>query len=169
MPGAFHSRTIAFLFLSVAVAWISPHPRACAQAPHLDSRFAPGQSALPPESAAYRRVQQELAQGWNTWEVSSVMTQVLLPEGLAIHAGLKHNTTESQDAFLQDALIGRLTPGAEQVTPRPHSWNGSYTDLRISWHGDNWRIQSAHDGSDLVMLATPLPGKDELPPTVVKY
>jgi hypothetical protein len=114
-------------------------------------------------------VQERLAQGWNTWDVHSVATEVLLPEGLAIHAGLKHNTTISGDAFLKDALIGRLTQGAEQVTPGPHSWDGSYSDLGIAWKGHHWRIQSAHDGSDLVLLATPLPAKTEstLPPTIV--
>lgn len=169
MSEALHGRTIRFLFLSLAITWTSALPRTCAQAVHLDSRFAPGQSALPPESPAYRQVQQHLAQGWNTWDVDSVMTQVLLPEGLAIHAGLKHNTTEASDAFLQNALIGRLTPGAEKVTPGPHSWNGSYSDMSVMWHGDAWRIQSAHDGNDLVILATPLRGKSAsaLPPTIV--
>jgi putative isomerase len=120
-------------------------------------------------SAAYRRVQQRLARGWNTWDVNSVTTQVLLPEGLAIRVGMKHNTSENNDKFLGDTLIGRLDPGAEQVTPGPHAWDGSYTDLRVAWQGHNWRIQSAHDGDDLVLLATPLPSKSDsgLPPTLV--
>ncbi|HEX8711375.1 MAG TPA: trehalase family glycosidase [Terracidiphilus sp.] len=166
MSSAIPFRTIACLLFPVVSAWVSA---ARAQTPRIDSRFAPGQSAAPPESDSYRQVQQRLAQGWNTWDVESVTTQVLLPQGLAIHAGLKHNTTEGSDAFLGNALIGRLTPDAEQVTPGPHSWNGSYTDLRIAWHGDNWRIQTAHDGNDLVMLATPLPreSKAALPPTIV--
>jgi hypothetical protein len=98
-----------------------------------------------------------------------VATQVLLPEGLAIHAGLKHNTSEGSDAFLKDALIGRLAPGAEQVFPGPHSWDGSYTDLRIWWKGHSWRFQSAREGADLVLLATPLPSTpiSSLPPTIV--
>ena len=123
----------------------------------------------PPRSAEYGKVQQSLAHGWNTWDVNSVATQVLLPEGLAIHIGLKHNTTEFGDAFLQNPLIGRLEKGAEVVTPGPHSWDGSYTDLRIDWKGHSWRIQSAHDGDDLVLLVTPLPSPhaSPLPPTVV--
>ena len=169
MPGTFQSRTLASLVLSLSIACISAAPRACAQAARIHSRFAPGRPAPPPQSAAYRRVQQHLAQGWNTWDVDSVTTQVLLPEGLAIHASLKHNTTEGSDAFLENALIGRLTSGAEEVTPGPHSWNGSYTDLRIAWHGDNWRIQSAHAGNDVVIFATPLPGesKSALPPSII--
>jgi putative isomerase len=111
----------------------------------------------PPRSAQYEQVQSRLAKGWNTWDVHSVATQVLLPAGLAIHFGLQHNTTLYQDAFLADALIGRLSPGAEQVFPGPHAWDGSYTDLRLSWKGHNLRLQTAHDGANLVMLATPLP------------
>jgi hypothetical protein len=157
----------------LAAVWLSGGLRAAAQTEHTNSRFAPGfapgQNTVTPESEAYRQVQQRLAQGWNTWDVHSVMTQVLLPEGLAIHASLKNNSTGGGGAFLQDALIGRLTPGAEQVTPGPHSWDGSYTDLRIAWHGHNWRMQSARNDNDVVILATPLPGKNEsaLPPSII--
>jgi putative isomerase len=137
--------------------------------PKAPSRSTSEDNIAVPASANYRQVQARLAQGWNTWDVHSVTTQVLLPEGLAIHVGLKHNTTEFDDAFLQDALIGRLTPGAEQVIPGPHSWDGSYTDLRIFWKGDSWRVQSAQDGTDMVLLASPLPStsRSALPPTIV--
>jgi putative isomerase len=122
-----------------------------------------------PVSPQYEQVQRSLARGWNTWDVHSVTTHVLLPEGLAIHIGLEHNSTEGGDAFLPDALIGRLNPGAEQVFPGEHSWDGSSTDLRVTWKGHSWRIQSARDGDDLVLLASPLPSKpiSALPPTIV--
>jgi hypothetical protein len=114
-------------------------------------------------------VQQRLAQGWNTWDVNSVTAQVLLPRGLAIHLGVKHNTTEHSEAYLENTLIGRLSSDAEQVFPGPHAWNGSYTDLRVSWKGHSWRVQSAHDGQDLVILVTPLASESSaaLPPTAV--
>lgn len=120
-------------------------------------------------STEYEAVQQRLAQGWNTWDANSVTTHVLLPYGLAIHIGMKHNTSVSGDAFLGNTLIGRLEPGSESVTPGPHSWNGSYTDLRVEWRGHKWRVQSAHVGDDLVLLVDPLSSSDEgsLPPTVV--
>jgi len=137
--------------------------------PSAASRRAPEQPAPPEPSVNYRAVQQRLAQGWNTWDTNSVTTQVLLPEGLAIHVGLKHNGTLAGDAFLGDVLIGRLQPGAEQVVPGPHAWDGSYTDLRVTWKGHSWRIQSAHDVGDLVLLSTPLPSApiSALPPTLV--
>ena len=94
---------------------------------------------------------------------------MLLPDGLAIHVGLEHNTTELVDSFLSNPLIGRLARGAEQVTPGPHAWDGSYTDLRITWRHSSLRIQSAHDGDGLVILATPLDEapNTSLPPTLV--
>jgi len=120
-------------------------------------------------SMNYRQVQLRLARGWNTWDVNSVATQVLLPDGLAIHIGLKHNSTEFGDEYLEGALIGRLAREAEQVTPGPHAWDGRYTDLRIAWKGHSWRIQSAREGSDVVLLTTPLSSTpvSALPPTIV--
>jgi putative isomerase len=140
-----------------------------AQSPVANASTANEHAGSQPVSPQYEQVQQRLARGWNTWDVHSVTTHVLLPEGLAIHIGLEHNSTEGGDAFLPDALIGRLTPGAEQVFPGEHSWDGGSTDLRISWKGHSWRIQSARDGDDLVLLATPLPCTpiSALPPTIV--
>jgi Mannosylglycerate hydrolase MGH1-like glycoside hydrolase domain len=132
----------------------------------------PGPAAT--ESAEYQQTQARLAQGWNTWDVHSVATQVLLPEGLAIHVSLNHNSTEWHEGFLSDALIGRQGQEVERVVPGPHAWDGSYTELRLSWRGHNVRLQSAHEGKDLVLLATPLPPPSEstapisaLSPTII--
>ncbi len=133
------------------------------------SRSAAAPAAVAPQSAAYRQVQQRLARGWNTWDAHSVTTHVLLPEGLAIHLGLKLNTTVYGDDFLPGALIGKMGPNEERVVPGPHSWDGSYTELQVTWRGHVWRVQSAHDGGDEVILATPLPSKtaSTLPPTMI--
>ncbi len=151
----------------------SRHPGLIARPPALCPavhREPPPNRAIPPPSPRYQQLQQRLSTGWNTWDVHSVTTQVLLPEGLAIHLGLKHNTTLYQEAWLTDALIGRQTQGAEQVFPGPHEWSGAYTDLRLSWKGHELRLQTAHNGANLVMLATPLPSSKPitaLPPTLV--
>jgi putative isomerase len=108
-------------------------------------------------SKDYDAVQKRLATGWNTWDVHSVTTQVLLPEGLAIRVGLQHKTTLYDDAFLGDVLIGGPGRNSEQVFPGPHSWDGSYTDGRVVWRDLDLCIQSAHAGEDLVILVTPSP------------
>jgi putative isomerase len=152
---------------------LGQEPNAAHAAPPQPST-APQPAPAPEKSIEYQQTQARLAKGWNTWDVHSVATQVLLPDGLAIHFSLRHNSTEWHEAFLSDALIGRQGPGVEQVVPGPHAWDGSYTDLRLSWQGHNVRLQSAHEGEDLVLLATPLPSPSEsavpvsaLSPTIV--
>jgi putative isomerase len=169
-------KAILIAIVSLTLIPLSAWPAARAEpgaggaiAPMASSRVPSEDDNVTPMSTNYRQVQQRLAHGWNTWDVNSVATHVMLPGGLAIHIGLKHNTTESGEGFLQDALIGRLTPDTEQVTPGPHAWDGRYTDLRILWKGHSWRIQSAHQGRDLVLLTTPLASTSlsVLPPTIV--
>jgi putative isomerase len=125
---------------------------------------AMAQAATPrPSSAEYQAVQRRLAQGWNTWDTNSMTTHVLLPEGLAIHVGFKHNSTEFADAFLE-----RTSVGAGTVFPGAHAWDGSYTDLKVTWKKHVWRVQSARDGGDLVLLVTPMETeKFAVPGTVV--
>ena len=104
-----------------------------AAVPVAKSQMAGLTESVEPESANYKLLQRRLARGWNTWDVHSVTTYVLLPEGLAIHIGIKHNTTLFGDLFLQNVLIGRHEADAEQVIPGAHTWDGSYTDARVSW------------------------------------
>jgi glycogen debranching enzyme len=124
-------------------------------------------AAQQPRSSEYDAVQKSLAQGWNTWDVFSVGAQVLLPEGFTIRIGLKHNSALNSDAFLSDIEIGRRGRSEENVFPGPHTWNGSYTELRLLWQKHELLLQTAHDGEDLVMLATPVESKATLPPTLV--
>lgn len=118
-------------------------------------------------SPEYDALQHRLAEGWNTWDVDSVAAQVLLPEGFTIRVGLKHNTALTSDAFLSDVLIGRQSQSAERVFLGPHTWNGSYTELQLSWRDHTLILQSVHDGEDLVILATPVVSKGSVPPTLV--
>src|SRR5580693_3258057 len=146
---------IAVIAIVAGSAGLWSNAQAALEAGRLNSRIAAGQPGPGPRSVQYQLVQQRLARGWNTWDVHSVATQVLLPEGLAIHVGMKHNSTLNGDAFLGDALIGRLDKDAEKVTPGAHSWDGSYTRADFEWKGHKWRVESAHDGDDLVMLVSP--------------
>jgi hypothetical protein len=107
-------------------------------------------------SAEYEQVQQRLSRGWNTWDTQSVTTHVLLPDALAIRLGFMEKMREGSEAFLPNAFIGQLDPKAEKVFPGPHSFDGSYTDLKLTWLGRSFRVQSGTEGNDLVMLVTPL-------------
>jgi hypothetical protein len=123
--------------------------------------------AQQPRSPEYEAVQQRLGKGWNTWDVYSAAAQALLPEGFTIRVGLKHNSTLNSDAFLRDVQIGLREKDEVDVFPGPHTWDGSYTEMRLSWRGHRFLLQTAHDGEDLVMLATPSAPGTSLPPTLV--
>jgi putative isomerase len=108
------------------------------------------------DSAEYAQVQARLGRGWNTWDTQSVTTHVLLPKGLAVRIGFLDKTRENGESFLSTAFIGELDANAEKVLPGPHAFDGSYTELKLTWKGRSFRVQSAHDQDDLVLLVTPL-------------
>jgi hypothetical protein len=108
------------------------------------------------ESPEYARLQQRLGRGWNTWDVQSVTTHVLLPEGLAVRVGFLDKHRLTGDGFLSSALIGRLDSKAEKIMPGPHAFDGSYSDLTLSWKGRSFRLQSATQAGRLVLLVTPV-------------
>ncbi|HEY5466767.1 MAG TPA: trehalase family glycosidase [Clostridia bacterium] len=107
----------------------------------------------------YRDVQKRLASGWNTWDTRSVLSHVLLPDALCIRLGIKNYATSS---FLKEAFVLRRLqdPAAArnqaQVLPGPHAYDGSYTQLRLTWQDIVLDVRSAHDGDDLVILVEPV-------------
>ncbi|MES1190465.1 MAG: trehalase family glycosidase [Steroidobacter sp.] len=117
--------------------------------------------------AEYVAVQNRLQRGWNTWDTNTVIGHVLLPQGLEIRLGIKRNSSENSDAFLGTALIGRQGKDDEQVFPGPHSFDGSYTELRLRWRGVELKVQTAHVAEDLVMLVTPVSNGTTQSPTAV--
>jgi hypothetical protein len=96
----------------------------------------------------------ELAKGWNTWDTHSVLSHVLLPEGLAINLQLQDG--QSGD-ILEEALIGRSEfDSMEHVTPGPHAYDGSYTELELEWRDIHIRVQSAAVDDELYVLVRPI-------------
>ncbi len=101
----------------------------------------------------YKDLQQRLCRGWNTWYNNSVMSHVLLPEGVAISlciSGEKNN-------YLKDIFkVSRLTGRTEEVILGLRSDNGSYTSMKLKWDKTEIEVQSATDGDDIVLLIRPL-------------
>ncbi len=96
----------------------------------------------------------ELAKGWNTWNTHSVLSHVLLPEGLAIDLQLQDG--QSGDV-LEEALIGRSEfDSMERVTPGLHAYDGSFTELELEWRDIHVRVQSAAVENELYLLVTPI-------------
>ena len=95
---------LAFPLAAVAGLYLVVSPRASAQTDGPD--VLRDSNASGAASDRYQQLQQRLARGWNTWDTNSMTTHVLLPEGLAIHVGFKHNSTEFADAFLERTSVG---------------------------------------------------------------
>jgi len=113
-------------------------------------------------SAEYAAVQKKLAQGWNTWNTRSVLSHVLLPEGFALNLGImEYNTGQ----YLREALIGRVGEQDERIIPGPHAYNGSYTELQLSWRSITVIVETATIDSELVILVTPM--KNQVKPAVL--
>lgn len=104
-------------------------------------------------AALYGAVQARLCHGWNTWDVRSVLSQVLLPEGLCVRLGIKEYAS---GRFLGEALIGRHGDDVETVRPGVRSYDGAYTELELTWSNVRLRVESTADEDGLVWLITPL-------------
>jgi putative isomerase len=128
---------------------------ALAMAPLAHGQLEPAKSPRL-QAPEYAQIQQRLARGWNTWDTQSVTTHVLLPDGLGIRLGFLDKAREGGDSFLSTAFIGELDPNAEKVFPGPHTFDGSYTDLKLTWKGRSFRVQSATESDDVVLLVAPL-------------
>lgn len=102
----------------------------------------------------YHKIQEKLATGWNTWDTRSVLSHVLLPEGLSIKLILKNDVTGK---YLKKALVEQ---GDYQLSLIAHSYDGSYTELNLNWGEIKIKVQSAttNGGVDQVILVTPLEG-----------
>jgi neutral trehalase len=105
----------------------------------------------------YNEMQGKLASGWNTWNTRSVFSHVFLPGCFAIN--LELNDSKSGD-ILKEALIGRRGKDVENVTPGPHSYNGSYTELTVDWKNIEVNVKTAAEGKNLAIIVTPIKGKE---------
>jgi len=103
----------------------------------------------------YANVQKQLASGWNTWNTQSVLSHVKLPEGLAVNVGFKNNTI-SGNRYLHESYISTKDVREERIDPGYHAYDGSYTECTITWEGAVVKVETAHDGNDMVLLVTPL-------------
>ena len=101
----------------------------------------------------YKQLQEKLCSGWNTWYNNSLISHVLLPEGLVINMSIAtdDNRKMLKEVFKSADINGR----PERVFPGMRSDDGSYTSLDLSYEGINLKIETAVDGNDFVALVTP--------------
>lgn len=116
-----------------------------------------------PRSERYRKLQAELARGWNTWSTHNLLQHVLLPEGLAVSLGVK--PTWLSGKFLGSAL--RDGGARPKVRPGLRTDDGRYTSLELDHENVALKVESATDGGDLVLLVHATMPADRLPNLIV--
>jgi len=101
---------------------------------------------------SYYKMIDSIKQGWNTWDVRSMFTQLYLPESFSIKVALVDEDGTSAD----DLRVGNTREDAAIVHPHDHTFDGTYSEVDATWHGTSVKLRSASDGERLVMLITPL-------------
>ncbi|MDX1358973.1 MAG: hypothetical protein R3232_09100, partial [Clostridia bacterium] len=93
--------------------------------------------------------------GWNTWNVRSMLSHVLMPHGFEINIGIKEY---AEGGFLSEALLGRksgsnfaqrMHDGIEEVLPGSHSYSGDYSQVTVKWKGIEINVESASQDDDI--------------------
>lgn len=100
-----------------------------------------------------KTVMTQLCKGWNTWNTNSVLSHVLLPHGLSINIGIKDYAT---GRVIRQCLIGQLEDEGGSVHPGTRSYDGSYTELTVSWRDFSFFIQTAAKEDQQYILISPV-------------
>jgi putative isomerase len=101
-----------------------------------------------------QQLQEDILQGWNTWNNPNLLSFVKMPEGLALTITYRHKRGEP--FWLNEAFIaGPLARRPVKVEPIAHSYNGSYIEMEVEYASMNINVRAAHDGDDIVILITP--------------
>jgi hypothetical protein len=101
----------------------------------------------------YTMLKAGLIDGWNTWNTYSVLSHVLLPDALSINIYARDYESERT---LKNAFIGNKVPRSEVAIPGDHTYNGSYTDLKVGFERIGFRVQTTSENDDLIILITPI-------------
>src|ERR1700722_8115022 len=98
---------------------------------------------------SYAAMETAVYQGWNTWDVNSMTSHVLAPEGFEIGLVFNNGSNICENVNVSNTDI--LEVG-------PHAYDGSYTELQIDWYGLVVELQTAVSNGNWVALITPISG-----------
>ena len=108
------------------------------------------------KSEKYQELTKELASGWNTWNYYSMMSYVLLPEGLSLNLNLRPavlGNPYDPNYFYDNIFVTK----SQMVKPKAHSIDGCYTSMTIDgWKGNTLNVQSASVDDQIYLLLNPI-------------
>ncbi len=113
----------------------------------------------------YKKLKKKTNSGWNTWNTSSVLSHVCLPQGFAVNICLMEYSAEG---ILRDSLIGRSGEKTEVITPGPRTRDGRYTSLNLKYRELELDVRTASAGGEQIILLTPLSRGRRTPAAVIE-
>lgn len=107
----------------------------------------------------YSSLQNQYKQGWNTWNPRNTLSFVDLPSAFSINIGFKD--------YLNAEVMTETIPQVhhENIWHGAHTYDGSYTSQEIDYSQMKFRIESAVDDDELVVLVQPLEVEKVVIPT----
>ncbi len=104
-----------------------------------------------------KKLQDYLVYGWNTWNNPNLLSFVKMPEGLSLQLSFRLTYRQGGPYYLDQAYISSPYQNfPEKVTPLAHAYDGSYTEMLITWKGLTARVQSATYKDNIFILYTPV-------------
>lgn len=110
------------------------------------------------ESQEYRSIQDNLLEGWRTYNNYNILSHVRMKDGLALSIAVKEF---KYGRFLGETLIGRKLKKdyygetEEIVLPGMHSYSGKYTEAMVKWRGIEFTVESTYENDDVYILISP--------------
>jgi neutral trehalase len=101
----------------------------------------------------FEELKKNMIKGFNTWYNNSVLTHVLLPEGIGLGLAVKFY---NNGQVLRESLIGRFGDKVEQIHPGPRSYDGTYTELNLKCADHEMIFRSAVIDNNQYVLVTPV-------------
>lgn len=102
-------------------------------------------------SRFYEEMKKQYIRGWRTWDNRSVLSFCFMPDGLGLRLGIKDYQSAK---LLEGVLIGEAKEKGT-VIPYAHTYDGTYTELRVVWGENTLFVQSGIVEDELVILVTP--------------
>ncbi|MFP4547827.1 MAG: hypothetical protein ACLFQM_06815, partial [Fidelibacterota bacterium] len=97
----------------------------------------------------YQQLSASITSGWNTWDNRSILSHVLLPEGLAFQLIIEDTLNNKH---LPIAFTGNHVDGSEKVRTLAHTPDGAYTDFYLQWQDFGMQVQSVAFGDDELLI-----------------
>lgn len=111
----------------------------------------------------YENLRKSANTGWNTWNTASVLSHVLLPYGFAINLNIKELSGSS---VIRNPLVGRFGNDQEHIKPGARSWDGTYTNLEVSYLHCTFKVESTVNAGEQYILVTPVT-QGRRPPVII--